>query len=363
MNPTRGVFTFYLGRMFIIRFLGLLIFFVVLLQILDVLNESADILAPDGAGVASLLRYIKLRAPEIISQFTPFAALLGIVITLAGLSHTSEITIMRAAGMSVHRVLFPIGFVCAIIATAHFAFHELVTVKSADALDYWAANDYALNLPQDAGTRTNIRVNYDNEFIEAESAARYGDAVLLRNVIIYDFDENGLATRVIEARTARHEDGVWKLFGVKTLDAVTQATSQSPDALWTNTLDPELLFALSLKPDQTTLPEILRKISQMRRDNADTREAMTSFLSRFTKPMATLVMPLLGALAGFGVHRQGVLLARTVIGGALGFTYFVVENLALALGKLGVIPAIIGSGFPIVLFMVVGFSILLAMEN
>ena len=77
----------------------------------------------EGAGGASLIRYILLRAPMIASQFTPFAALLGIVLTLAGLSHSSEITVMRAAGMSIYRVLSPIGFVCALIAIAHFALH------------------------------------------------------------------------------------------------------------------------------------------------------------------------------------------------------------------------------------------------
>jgi len=90
---------------------------------------------------------------------------------------------------------------------------------------------------------------------------------------------------------------------------------------------------------------------------------MTSLLGRFSKPMATLVMPLLGAMAGFGVHRQGVLLARAVSGAALGFGYFVAENLALAFGALGVVPAIIGAFFPLALFMVVGFTIILAMEN
>ncbi len=363
MNPARGIFTLYVGRMFLVRFVGFLLFFVIILQMLDLLNRSSDILAVEGATAEQLIRYVSLRAPQIVSQFVPFAALLGIVITLAGLSHTSEITVMRAAGMSVHRVLFPFGFVCAIVGLAHFLFFETVTVRSSQALDYWAANDYALNLPEDAGTRTNIRINYDNEYINADSAARFGNAVLLSDVTIYDVDENGLASKVIEARAARHEEGIWRLFGVKTFDAETLAVTESADAIWTNSLDPELLFALTLKPDQTSLRELSQKIRQLRRDRADTREAMTSLLSRFTKPMATLVMPLLGAIAGFGVHRQGVLLARAVTGSGLGFTYFVAENLSLALGKLGVIPAIIGAGFPLALFMVVGFSILLAMES
>lgn len=363
MNFANMIFTRYVGQMFLIRFLGLLVFFVIILQMLDLLNKSDDILAPAGAGMDSVLRYISLRTPQIISQFTPFAALLGVVLTLAGLSHTSEITIMRAAGLSVHRVLFPLGFVCALIALAHFTFHETVTVNNSEALDYWEVNDYALDLPPESDTRTDIRIKYDGEIISASSAARIGDAVLLSGVAIESLDPDGLITKHIDARAARYEDGAWRLYDVHSADAQILTVTHNETMIWTNTLDPELLFAMTLEPDQTTLPELIAQIRQLNQDRADTRAAMTSLLSRISKPLATLVMPLLGAIAGFGVHRQGVLLARAVTGAALGFGYFVVENLALAFGALGVVPAIIGAFFPLALFMVVGFSIILSMEN
>ncbi|MEZ5893919.1 MAG: LPS export ABC transporter permease LptG [Parvularculaceae bacterium] len=363
MSLNRNIFMVYVGRLFLVRFLGLLVFFVVVLQMLDLLNQSEELLSPDGASMESVWRYIALRAPQIISQFIPFAALLGVVLTLAGLSHTSEIIVMRAAGLSVNRVLFPLGVVCAAVTLVHFAFNELVTVKASEHLDYWEANDFAVNLPPESETRTDIRINYDGEFISADSAVRAGDAVVLTGVSIYDRDADGLISDVIEARTARHEDGGWRLYGVRNLNPGTLETAESAEAIWTNPLNPELLFAMTLEPDQTSLPELSAKIRQLQKDRADTRAPMTSMLGRFSKPMATLVMPLLGAIAGFGVHRQGVLLARAVTGAALGFTYFVAENLALALGSLGVAPAIIGAFFPLALFMVVGFTIVLAMEN
>lgn len=363
MNFARNIFTLYVGRIFLVRFLALLFFFVVILQMLDLLNRSEDILSPEGAGIDSVLRYISLRAPQIASQFTPFAALLGVVFTLAGLSHTSEITVMRAAGMSVHRVLFPLGLACAGIALAHFIFHETVTVKASEALDYWEVNDYAVDLPPESETRTDIRISYDNELIFASSAARIGDVVLLTGVTITSLDASGLITNVIEARAARYENDGWRLYDARTFGAMSLEVQDNDEVIWTNTLDPELLFALTLEPDQTSLSELSLKIRQLNEDRADTRGPMTSLLSRFSKPMATLVMPLLGAIAGFGVHRQGVMLARAVTGAALGFTYFVAENLALALGALGVVPAIIGAFFPLALFMVVGFSIILTMEN
>ena len=363
MKPLDGVFLAYVGRQFALRFLGLLAFFVIVLQMLDLLNKSEDILAVEGATSMQVLRYISLRAPQIASQFAPFAALLSVVVTLSMLNMRSEITVMRAAGMSVHRVLFPIGAACGAIAFAHFVLHEQVVVPATEKLDYWEANDYAADLPPDSGTRVDVRLAYEGEFIHAESAARSGDGVRLSGVTINALDAAGLVARKVEARLASFEDGAWRLIDVKTFDVETLEVARADIVSWATSLDPELLFALSLNPDRTPIGELARKIGQLRADGADARAATTSLLSRFSKPMATLAMPLLGAIAGFGVRRQGNQLARAVVGAALGFSYFVAENLMLALGKLGVAPAMLGAFFPFALFMVVGFSILLAMEN
>jgi len=363
MKTVDSVFLAYVGRQFFFRFIGLLAFFVILLQMLDLLNKSSDIMEPAGAGWHSVLEYISLRSPQIASQFAPFAALLAIVVTLSVMNMRSEITIMRAAGMSIHRVLFPIGIVCAASAVAHFVFHETLVVNASEELAYWEANDYAPNLPPDAGTRTDVRLAYENEFIHAGSAARVGADVWLNNVTINLLSPTGLIEGEMSARAARFQSGQWRLFDVRSfaVDALEVQREASRD--WVTTLDPELLFALSVNPDRTSLPELWRKIGQLREDGADTRAATTSFLSRFSKPAAILVMPLLGAIAGFGVQRQGAQLQRAIIGASLGFSYFVAENMMLALGKLGVAPAMLGAFFPLSLYMVVGISILLAMEH
>ncbi|MEZ5896260.1 MAG: LPS export ABC transporter permease LptG [Parvularculaceae bacterium] len=364
MNDFNGMFIRYVGKQFALRFIGLLAFFVIVLQMLDLLNSSEKITAPDGAGMASILQYISLRAPQIVSQFAPFAALLSIVVTLLGLNIRSEIVIMRAAGMSIHRVLFPIGVVCFAIAILHFAFHELVVVPSSQKLSYWEANDYALDLPAETTTRTDVRILHGGEVIFAASAARTGDGgMILKDVEIFPLDESGLAGGLVEARRGVYKDGAWTLYQVSERRGPSGAAVERPEQAWANDLDPELLFAMTIDPERSSLGDLARQITELRRDGADSRSAMTSFLSRLSKPMSTLVMPLLGAIAGFGVSRQGNQLARATIGAVLGFGYFVTENLMLAIGKLGVAPPMIAAFFPLALFLVVGFAILLAMEN
>lgn len=363
MNRIDAVFLHYLGRQFLARFLGLLAFFVIVLQMLDLLNESDNIMAAEGAGWRSIVQYVGLRAPQIASQFTPFAALLAIVFTLSLLNLRSEITVMRAAGMSIHRVLFPIGVVCAGVALAHFVLHELLVVDASRKFAYWQANQYAVDLPPDTGTRTDVRLAFENDFIYAGSAARIGDDVWLNNVTINRLSPSGLVESETAARAARYQAGEWRLFDVRSFSVSDLVMRREASRDWATSLEPDFLFALSLNPDQTSLGELSRKIAQLREDGADARAATTSFLARFSKPAATLVMPLLGAIAGFGVRRQGAQLQRAVIGAGIGFSYFVAENMMLALGKLGAAPAMLGAFFPFALYMVVGFTILLAMEH
>ncbi len=362
MKMIDGVFTAYVGRLLVVRFLLLLIIISAIWQILDLLNHSDEIMAVDGATGLSLLRYVKLSIPQIISQFIPFAALLAIVFTLTSLSISSEITTMRAAGMSVNRVLFPVGLVCFAIAIGHFVFQELVAVKSIDRLAYWRANEFAIELPPSDKVRTKFRLNFDDQFISFDSAVRNDTQTKLQNVFIYERNEF-LISKSITATEAIYENGNWMLHGVSEAISETQQIIEKPQMEWPIAFNPDFLFALSLNPDRTRLPELWQKIEQMRADSADTRSEMTSFFSRFSRPLGTLIMPLLGAIAGFGIHRQGVMLARAVNGSLLGFTYFIVENISLALGKLGVLPAMIGAFFPLTLFLVIGFTIVLAMES
>ena len=51
-------------------------------------------------------------------------------------------------------------------------------------------------------------------------------------------------------------------------------------------------------------------------------------------------MPLLAAVAAFGLARSGQVLVRAVIGMALGFAYFVADNFSLAMGNAGAYPPV-----------------------
>src|SRR3546814_3967209 len=72
-----------------------------------------------------------------------------------------------------------------------------------------------------------------------------------------------------------------------------------------------------------------------------------------------MLMPILGAVAAFGLARSGKLFVRAVIGMALGFTYFVADNFALAMGSLGAYPPFLAAWAPFLLFLMIGEAVLI----
>ena len=84
---------------------------------------------------------------------------------------------------------------------------------------------------------------------------------------------------------------------------------------------------------------------------------------KFSGPLSALLMPLLGSVAAFGLARSGTLLIRAVLGMALGFTYFVVDNAALAMGNFGGYPPLIAAWAPFLLFLLLGETVLVRTEE
>ena len=76
-----------------------------------------------------------------------------------------------------------------------------------------------------------------------------------------------------------------------------------------------------------------------------------------------MLMPLLGAVAAFGLARSGKLFIRAVIGMFLGFAYFVADNFAVAMGNLGTDPPLLAAWAPFLLFLLIGETVLFRTEE
>jgi lipopolysaccharide export system permease protein len=92
-------------------------------------------------------------------------------------------------------------------------------------------------------------------------------------------------------------------------------------------------------------------------------EAKAGLAHKISGPVSTLLMPLLAAVAAFGLARSGQVMMRAVTGMALGFAYFVADNFSLAMGNAGAYPPWIAAWAPFILFLLIGETVLVRTEE
>jgi len=76
-----------------------------------------------------------------------------------------------------------------------------------------------------------------------------------------------------------------------------------------------------------------------------------------------LLMPLLAAIAAFGVVRSGQLFVRAAAALGFGFAYFIVDNMLLAMGQFGRMPPWLSAWSPLMLFLAAGLLVLVYSEE
>ncbi|PEQ13025.1 LPS export ABC transporter permease LptG [Novosphingobium sp. PC22D] len=359
--PSRTL-TFYLARLFVTRILAVLVMLVLVLQMLDLLGESGDILAAPGNGQAELLYYVSLRVPQLVARFLPYSVLLATIITLATLNQNSEVIAMKSAGLSAHQVLAPLVLAAFAISLLSFAFNERVVTHATAALDAWQAADYG-PIPEDPGVRSNVYLAEGNDILMAATVSGTGNDMVLGNVTYYRRDANGMIVEEMRAPRAAYTQAGWRLTQPKRFRVAGTETTSLASATVAAGITPARITITSVDADSQDIFTLSRSIDAMKVAGRRTTQLEAAWWHKISGPLSATLMPLLGAVAAFGLARSGQLLVRAVIGMALGFAYFVIDNAALAMGNFGGYPPFIAAWSPFLLFALLGETVLVRTEE
>ena len=358
--PSRTM-ALYVGRMFLIRSFSILFALVLILQTLDLLGESGKILAVAGNGDTEVWRYVGLRIPQIIETFLPFSVLLGTILTLATLNQNSEVIAMKGAGMSAHQVLAPLFLAAFLVAGISFAFNERIVARSNAALGAWQKVQYA-QVPIDNGVRSNIWVRAGDDLINAATVQTGGPAVTLTGVKIYE-RSGGVLSSILLADSARAVDGGWELTNARRFVRRSGTVQPLGTIIAAKGVRPDQFTLAQVKGDQMPFLQLKEAIDDLEAAGRPVDALKGVLWHKISGPLSAILMPLLGAVAAFGLARSGKLFVRAILGMALGFAYFVADNFALAMGDLGAYPPFLAAWGPFILFALIGEMILIRTEE
>lgn len=361
--PSRTLTT-YLAKLFVVRIAAVLVMLVLVLLALDLLSATGKILAAPGNGQAEILHYASLRLPQLVSRFLPYSVLLATLIALVTLNQNSEVVAMKAAGLSAHQVLAPLLLTAAVVALVSFGFNERIVTRANATLKAWEAAEFGPIPPaQPGGLRSNIYMTDGNNILTATTLSGAGQDIVLTGVTWYARAPGGIIRQQVRAPRATFAAPGWRLERPVTFDVAGAITEQPAALVVGEGLTPERIMLQSIDPDAQSFWELRESIAAYEAAGRNTDEMRAKWWHRLSGPLSALLMPLLGSIAAFGLARSGQLFVRAIIGMALGFAYFVVDNAALAMGSFGGYPPFLAAWAPFFLFLLLGETVLIRTEE
>ncbi len=354
--------TLYLARLFIVRILAVLVMLVLVLMMLDLLSKTGEILAAPGNGQAELLKYASLRIPQLIQSFLPYSVLLATLITLVTLNQNSEVIAMKAAGLSAHQVLAPLLLTAGVVAIVSFAFNERVVTRATATLKAWESAEWGA-VPVHSTVRSNVYLTDGRNVLAAATITGSGDQIAMENVTWYERAEGGIILQEVRAPRAAFANPGWQLEDPVRFDIATAVTDNPGPMLVGQELTPDQIELETVDADTEPFWELSGSIKAYEAVGRRTSELRAKWWHKLAAPLSAVLMPLLGSIAAFGLARSGQLFLRAIIGMALGFAYFVVDNAALAMGNFGGYPPFLAAWAPFLLFVLIGETVLVRTEE
>lgn len=347
----------YIARLVGVRVLGALLVLVGILQILDLLEVTTDIIERQ-LGVSGIAYYALLRLPRLIQQAAPLAVLAGCLFAFAQLAQQSAVSAMRAAGMSAYRLALIATPVPILVALLQFAVAGWIAPQTDQVLDSWW-RDTTPVAEQKAPSPKPFRLGRD--IVVATPADPSGR--VMTDVHIYRRDATGRLIQSTTAERATYGPQGWTLHNpeFETPGEVDVERSSATQMLWTDRLFPADVRALYSNNQIITHASLERAAGGGGASRA-TGYYKTQLQRGWAAPFATLIMLLIAAPVALTNFRSGGAQLLTLCLGA-GLFFLVVDGIFTAIGESGMAPAIIAAWAAPLVFGAGALTALLRMEG
>lgn len=328
-----------------------LLILVVLVGFVTLMDELGDVGKGDYA-TADAFYYVLLNLPRRAYEVFPMAVLLGSLVGLGGLANHSELVAMRAAGVSLARIIISVlkaGILATLVVlvigeaiapnTEQYAermraskMSQQITLKS--KYGFWA---------RDGSSFVNIR-----QILPGSQ---------LKDIYIYEFSPERQLQVSTHADFAQYQDGRWLLRGIsqtRFLDGHVESRSMD-QATWDSLLNPNILNVVVVRPTMLPVWGLYQYIDFMQRNGQEVVIYEVAFWSKVIMPLVTLVMVFLAVPFVFGVLRSVGIGQRIFAGSLMGLAFFLMNKVLGHMAVVFSLNPLFAAALPTLLFLGIGF--------
>ncbi|CAI8966921.1 lipopolysaccharide export system permease protein [Pseudomonas sp. IT-P253] len=303
----------------ILAVLGIILGLATLFAFIDEMGEVSDTYT-----MVDVLSFVLLTAPRRLYDMLPMAALIGCLIGLGGLASHSELTIMRAAGVSVGRIVWAVMKPMLILMAVGVLIGEYVAPAAESTAQ--ANRSLAQGSGEAQSSKHGVWHRQGGEFIHINAVQPNG---VLYGVTRYSFDDQRHMLTSSFAKRADYDKDHWQLSDVTTTlfhDKSTEVVT-APVERWNVSLSPELLDTVVMTPDALSITGLWGYIHYLADQGLNNGRYWLAFWVKVLQPLVTAALVLMAISFIFGPLRSVTLGQRVFTGVLVGFTFRIVQDL------------------------------------
>jgi lipopolysaccharide export system permease protein len=342
------VFERYLAREIYLSTLLVLGAFLALFSFFDLVHELSD-LGKGGYQFRHALGYVLLTLPGRAYELFPVAVLIGSLYAVTQLARHSEITVLRASGLSTGRLLWAFGKIGIAFVVMTFLIGEFLAPPSerlAQQLRLRATSDVV-----GQEFRSGLWVRDEHAFVNVREVL---PDTTLRGVRIYEFDGSHQLLAISEAESGTHLAAErWQLGNVvRTIFKGDRIYIEHVDEFeWRSALTPDILTVLMVAPARMTIVNLYLYINHLSENQQKTQRYEIALWKKLIYPAAALVMMALALPFGYLHDRMGNVSVKIFLGIMLGITFHLLNGLFSSLGIINAWPPAVAALTPSVLYL------------
>ncbi|MFP4015628.1 MAG: LptF/LptG family permease [Halanaerobiales bacterium] len=326
----------------------------------DLLFDLIDYYNTYGVRLLTLAQLFFLNLPAIVVITLPMATLLGTIMAFGRLSGDSEITALRAGGISIYRLVLPALLIGLLMTFITIGVNEYV-VPRANYLNNQIVWDLK-NMEQKPMSQNNLLLPSKDRQGRPDfflfTSYFDGQTGKMNDVIFQDF-ENGEPVLLIEAEEAVwREDGGWVFRNGRIMHL--KAGERIPGATFTEytksslSYEPAQVAKLNKDIEDLNFMELRERIELQARQGKNVNEELVNLHQRLSIPFANFIFALLAAVLGIQPQRSGG--TATGMGISIGviFIYYTLMTVGSAMGEQGTLPPMLGAWIQNFIFFIIG---------
>lgn len=270
------------------------------------------------------LWYVFMTLPRRIYDYLPLGAFMGCLVGLGAMASSSELTVIRAAGVSIKRIVWSAMKPALIVVMIGLVIGEYVAPPAERMAQSQKA--IAQGAGENIATASGIWHREGDVFMHLNAVSPDGE---LQGVSLFRFDADRWMLSASFSERAIYQGDHWRLENVSTTvmgeDQLTQEVHET--LRWETGLSPDVLSVLIVKPENLPMTGLYTYASYLDQQGLSSANYWLAFWKKVLMPLGTAVMVLVAISFIFGPLRSVTMGFRVFTGLIVGLLFKYMQDL------------------------------------